>query len=269
MSAAPLGEQLASMLSRPPDFDAKSVPIRWSNLKLMCRSAAHYRYGIQFPRADSAAMRLGRYVHQLLLGGDPFVIWTGDRRAGKVWEAFAEEHSGEEIVTAKEAALALGMVESVRANDTAMELLTTGLPERHVDFTMAGRACSMRADVYTPNEITELKTTTDASPGRFPYLAKGLAYHAQLAWYMNGLRAAGLADPKRAAIVAVESKPPYVVQLFDVYPRALELGERIWRSCWEQVRICEDTAHFPGYVEGFAPFDLPEDDEPIFEQEEE
>ena len=89
-------------------------PVRFSNLRLMAKSPAHYRAALDGEREDTLAMRLGRLVHALVLGGD-YLVWDGTRR-GKEWDRFAEENAGREIVTASELAQAEPVAAAVSAS---------------------------------------------------------------------------------------------------------------------------------------------------------
>lgn len=236
------------------------APLHFSQLRNMARSPAHYRSALETPRADTPSMRLGRLVHTLVLGGPPFVVFDGTRR-GKAWTDFEAAHGGLEIVTVDEEAVALEIAASIRASDVA-QMLLGGMHELELSWEIAGRKCAGRLDVlgHDGKYVTELKTTTDAEPGRFMRTASRLAYPSQLDWYGNGLVAAGMVAPENYYIVAVETKPPYVVTPFEVTPHALELGRRTWRSWFERLRVCEESNSWPGYTLDIYPLDVPDDD---------
>ena len=87
-----------------------------------------------------------------------------------------------------------------------------------------------------------------------------MGYHAQLAWYADGAKAAGLVLAPRCYVVAVEMKPPHVVTCLELTDRALDMGRRAYRLWWERLMVCERSDYWPGYVEGIAPLDVPEDE---------
>ena len=228
-------------------------PIRWSYLREMRRSPAHYRYALTAPRTETPAMRLGTVVHALVFGQEAPPIWDGTRR-GKDWELFKADNPGT-IITADEAQLAGNIAAAVVANDQARRVLD-GLHEQRIDWTVAGRDCTGRVDVLGANWISDLKVTADASPERFPFHARRMGYHAQLAWYRNG---AMRGDECDLYLVAVEAKPPHPVTVFHLSPSACDMGERTWRGCFERLLVCEASDNWPGYVECIQELDALED----------
>jgi hypothetical protein len=233
----------------------------------MAKSPAHYNAAMETPRADSPAMRLGRLVHLLALEDPSGVsVWEGVRR-GKQWDEFSAAHVGQEIVSGAEMETAEAMAEAILCDTEARDLLT-GNREQSIAWQFGERRCAGRIDVWTPERVVELKTTTDAEPGRFARTAIRLAYHAQLAFYQAGLMAAGLGSPERAFIVAIETKPPYAITRFELTQRALEFGTRCYSLWLEQLLVCEASDSWPAYSQSIVPLDSPEDVNLIIDGEE-
>lgn len=231
-------------------------PVHFSRLKLMARSPLHYLAAEQGDGQDTPSMRLGRLVHFLVLGG-AFAVYDG-RRAGKEWEEFKTAHLGTEIFTASEVDTAQPIADAVFAHPDAVDLLT-GERERVIEWTMAGRACAGRVDVLGAGFVTDLKTAADAAPERFARQALRMGYHAQLDWYGYGAELAGLGKRPARFIVAVETKPPYVVQPFELSEAALEQGRRLWWGWWERLLGCERSGVWGGYANGIYPIDAVEE----------
>jgi len=235
-------------------------PVRWSNLKELRRSPAHYAYSLTAPRKETPAMRLGTAVHRLVLGGEALPVYDGTRR-GKEWDAFKAQHDdGATIITADEAETAQNIADAVMANEHAARVLT-GDHERRIQWEIAGRACVGTPDVIGVGFLSDLKTTVDSSPARLPFQARRMGYHAQLAWYRSGYGAFTGLDTSEfdLYVVAVESKPPHPVTVFQLTPSAIEMGERTWRSCFEQLLVCEASDSWPGYTSAIQPLDAIED----------
>ncbi len=108
--------------------------------------------------------------------------------------------------------------------------------------------------------VTELKTCAVGQPDRFAYNALKYGYHAQIAFYMEACRSAGLCDPTDAYIVAVESSAPYVVTTLKLTERAIEHGARLYRIWFERLLSCEKANEWPGYCQSIVALDAPEDD---------
>lgn len=244
-------------------FDPRTVPVRFSALKKFALSPLHYLSAIREPDdSDNLARRIGRGAHALMFG-QPVVVYTGKFRNGKQWDAFKAEHDGKaEILNQREMDQARRMVDALNDNALSRELLLNGATcEQRIDWRYLGRQCRSTPDAYKRDVVTDLKSTRVMPPGRFVSAATKMAYHAQVAFYSEALRTAGLANPSAAFIVAVESVPPYSVTNFEVTQRALEMGARTYRLWFEQLLACEASDSWPGYAEGAIPFDVPDDED--------
>ncbi len=250
------------------EFDYKSVPVRFSRLKNIGRSPAHYLYSIRYETPDSATMRQGRLVHAMLLGGlDGWVSYPGERR-GKDWTAFKEAHVGVEVTTDKEWSVASEIAAAVLADSEAMGHLD-GEHEVPLEFDYDGRACTARLDVLKPNGVTELKVTGNGHPDAFFRTAMKLAYPSQVDWYMRAAEQVRGNPMPYGHIVQVESKPPYNVSCLRLTANALEYGRKVWVGWFEQLRNCEDSGVFPGYTIGTQDFDVQNDVELTYADAEE
>ena len=232
------------------------APLRFSILKKMALSPAHARHAMQFPDdRDTPAMRLGRLAHACFLGLNVPTVFPGERR-GNVWKAFKAKHKGEDIVTEAEFETCSAMAAALHAHREARTLLM-GKREQTILFDFAGRPCRATPDVFTTGHLTDLKSTADASPHRFPYTAMRLGYHAQMAWYKDALIAAGFPAPGKLSLVAIETRPPYAVAVYAVTERAEDFGRRLYRTWIEEFLNCERSNDWPGYPPGVL--DAPED----------
>lgn len=255
-------------------IDPRTVPVRFSHLKQMALSPAHYRYAVQVDRDDTLSMRLGRGVHSLLLDRpDRVTVFTGKTRQGKVWEAFEAEaeRNNREVLNQREYEVAVGIANAVRSNAKAYELLLDGtVMESRIDWSMLGRACRSTPDARKPGVLVELKTGRTSQPERFVSSATWMSYHAQLAFYRSAIRWAG-GDVCEAYIVAVESAPPFPVTVLRVTERALDYGDRLVRLWFERLLQCEQSNEWPGYVQSVVEFDVTDDprDELVFGDEDE
>lgn len=236
-----------------------TTPIRYSHLRAIGRSPAHYRHACEGQREQTPAMRLGTIVHGLVLGGGQTVVYDGERR-GKAWADFAAAHEGRDIVTATEVARAVPIADAVAADPVAGPLLRApgARREETLSWSMEGLACQGTPDSFDPTTgiLLDLKTCSDASPRAFSRHAWSYSYHAQLAWYAHALTLAGH-TVRECLLVAVETSAPYGVTVHRLSPRLLEEGHRQWRAWWEQLRVCIAADQWPGYAETVCELDVP------------
>lgn len=245
--------------------------LHWSKLRNMARSPAHYFYECSAERTATPAMLLGTAVHTRVLGPGPahhddVVIYDGERR-GNAWRDFKAAHPGRAIVTAKEFDR-----DTARSKQMALAVLTDpaaapyleGTREQELRWTVAGRQCAGRVDVRG-SALVELKTVFDANPVRFYWHALRMGYLGQLGWYADGIVAAGHPAPTHAVIIAVESKPPHPVVVYELTEAALALGRQQWRGLFERLRVCEDSGVWPGYAIGPVALDVPESDDVVLD----
>jgi hypothetical protein len=250
--------------------------LRFSHLKHMGASPAHYRASLT-ASYDTPAMRLGRLVHLITLTPDRTVpVYEGTRR-GRDWESFKERHVHEETVyTSSEFDAAVAIKEAVHHDPFAARLLLEpGLREHRIEWTRAGRPCAGTPDHFNATTLIDLKTCASADPrrwqGRFGEIHKR-SYHAQLAWYADGIEAAGMPKPREAYLIAVETRAPFPVVVYRIEESELDAGRRQYSAWFEALRVCEEANHWPGYVQNVVSVEAEEDDEStelIFGDEEE
>lgn len=240
-------------------------PLRFSRLKLMAKSAAHFQAGFD---GESASMRKGSAVHAYLLGGAGKVVLYEGRRDPRIaaWRDFQAANDGKLILSPSELDAADGMRRSLEAHPRALALLG-GIQEQRIDWQDMGRACR-----GTPDAVhllpggkkvgVELKTSVTSHPERFQHQCRKMAYHAQCAWYKNGLERT-MAYPAGPVtefyVVAVESAVPYPVTVFRLDEESLRMGHKQNRLWLEQLLGCERTGHFPAYTEADVTLSVLED----------
>lgn len=238
-----------------------TIPIRYSHLSRMSRSALHYQAAASGTYyADTPAMRTGRLVHGLVLGGPSApVVYEGDRR-GKAWQEFQLLHDGAEIVTRAEADRAIPIADAVLGDPIAGPLVraVSARREKRIEWSIGGRACAGTPDSYDPATgiLLDLKTTTSARPADFARHTWAYHYHGQLSWYRHALETLG-ESVSTCLLVAVETAAPYGVSVHRLSSRILAEGERSWRAWWEQLMVCEATGQWPGYAESIVDLDVP------------
>lgn len=254
-----------SQLTRS-EYDALPDRVNFSTLKHMARSPEHYLWALLNKDEDTDAKLRGRAVHMNVFEPErfrsTFVVWE-DRRAGKLWEQFEKKAhmEGREVLTVGMHRLAVEIAAKVRTHPMLAKYLTGGRGEQTIQWTHevkpAGALdgysvqCKGRIDfISNLGPIVDLKSTEDASPEGFWWSARRYKYFAQAAWYCDGERkAAGSSETRPYLIAAIESKPPYVCQVYRVTPEQLEEGRDQYRTWLDRLHLCRRESKWPGYAE--------------------
>lgn len=232
-------------------------PVRFSRLKLMALSPAHY---LSATVDDTRSIELGAAFDHIVFGTRQVVAYPGKVRRGKEFDAFSAEHKDDLVVTQSELAEANAMAEAVFINKHAVEVLT-GTNQPELNWKWMGRDCQSHPDVIGPGfeYITDLKSSVSSNPDKFRWQALRMGYFAQLAFYGHAVEFLSGVRPKSYHIVCVESRPPYVVTVYRLTDRALELGRRCCRLWMERLLQCESSKFWPGYSQGVVALDAPDD----------
>lgn len=224
--------------------------VHFSTLKEMDRSPLHYRRAVDHGRADTTALRMGRVTHSLILTPEvaDVAVWSGGQRRGKAWEAFKAERADATIVTESEIANARAMRAAVERHPVARRLLAGGDAEVTVEWVDERTLLPCRARVDYLHElgsVVEVKTTKAAHPLAFSRASARYLYHAQLAFYVDGLRACGV-DVAYVRVIAIESAPPHDVCVYTVGEEVLDVGRRKVDGWLARVAECTASGRWPG-----------------------
>jgi hypothetical protein len=230
-------------------------PVRFSRLKLMAKSAAHYAAGFG---GETGPMRKGSALHAYLLGGSEKVVVFRDgirNKKSQKWIDFQLEHQGKHILIPSELAVVEGMRRSVEKHQRAMDLLDDGVQETRITWDLGGRACAGTPDVVKPmkdgKRLVELKSCDTSAPDLFKVKGRRMGYPAQVAWYGDGLERCLQYKPGKVVetyVVAVESTAPYPVTVFHL-GSILAVGRKQYRIWFEALRNCEQSNEFPAYAQ--------------------
>lgn len=244
-------------MSPNPDLWWQDVTLRYSLLKKMGTSPAHYRHAVLRDSDDSLCLRLGSITHAMLFD-QPYAVFTGKQRRGKDWDAFETEHADKPIANVTEATNCRCIVEALRNDPIASDLLFAPgmVHEERIDWTWRGRKFRSTPDARGNRRIVDLKTTRCADPERFRWDAIKFGYHAQLALYQQAALD-GLGEQiDELYIVAVESKAPYCVTTMRLTPTTVALGMQACCAWFERLRVCEESNSWPGYAMSVVDLDM-------------
>lgn len=242
--------------------------VNWSSLKHILTSPRHYLHNLRAPRVDTDALRLGRLIHAMVYEpdtvGSRYVVmprfhggmnddtaqragYDGGKQAKAAWESSLP--SGAEVVESDHYKRAAGMRDAILADPHARALVVGGKAEQPIEWVdrETGIRCRGRVD-HIDGVLSDLKST--ARIDSFGREAARFKYHAQIAWYANGLREAGYTLHDSPLFLAVESSLPHDVAVFTVPDEAIQAGDRLWRRALAVLAECRESGLWPGVSGG-------------------
>jgi len=157
---------------------------------------------------------------------------------------------------------------ALRAHPLASALLTSwGRPEQSAFWRdrETGVICRARYDVLPTGRtvlgrvlVPDYKTAKDAGPEAFAKAVHDRGYHQQAPFYLDGLRALGLAgDDAAFAFVVQEKTPPYLVAVYQLDTAALMIGAYRNRKALRIFAECTASGRWPGYSNDIETVSLP------------
>lgn len=227
--------------------------MHFSALKQFAYSPSHYASYISSGIKDTESMRIGRALHALVLQGIEPIVYTGDRRAGKDWDAFLIGNNAkkENILNISESKVVFEMAESVSRNDLASELIAAcHTKEKKVEWEMAGIQFAGTPDAYGDGILLDLKSCQSAFPRKFLWDANSRNYHAQLALYDIALGTQyvkGATSWREQYLIAVENVAPYNCVVYRSDDLRIDQG---YEKCLEWIaryKACVLSGNFGGY----------------------
>lgn len=220
-------------------------------------------------RPNKRAFDLGHAAHAAVLGvGLEVVIVqkvTKDKQrvdAEDYATKSAQEHrdaiyaEGKCPILAKEKAAVDAMALEIRRHPIASKLLDPehGKPEVSVFWHDEKHGIDRRARFdWLPNGdggqliVPDYKTTASAEPHAFAKSIFNFGYDMQAVFYMDAIRAAGIAEDVEFRFIAQETTAPYLITIHELDEIGLRLGrERVDRAC-ALFAECTATDIWPGY----------------------
>ncbi len=247
-----------------------SIPLlNHSTIKLAAKSPKHFRWALDNPEeaaTESDSKRLGTGTHMLLFEPEQFnslriappINPKTEKPYGsdsQKWAEYAAANPGKFIVSDQEVTAMRQMVESIRSNPGASDLLdaATSFEETAIwRDPITGLWCKGRLDGRVEGVcLLDIKTTRDLAT--FPRSIIDYSYHTQNVWYCDGMEAMRRPETKMI-FIAVENTAPYDCQVVEIEEETLSMARELVRGWRETVRRCQQTGRWYG-VQG-DPLDL-------------
>lgn len=232
---------------------------------------AIFRYEQRNPPPPSAAMLFGTAAHAVVLEGERGIEvvdapnWlTGAAKAAKK-EILSR---GGIPVLPRELETLRAMAAEVHAHPIASALLARdrGRPEQTLIWRDGATGVWRRALLdWLPHPhggrviLVDYKTTADAAPAEIAKSVHDYGYGQQSDWYLDGLKALGLAGQHEPAFVFVfqQKTPPYLITVAELDAPAMRIAAAKNRRALEIYAECTRTGYWPGHADDVVQLALP------------
>lgn len=208
------------------------------------------------------AFDFGSVAHQILLGGgsDIEIIEADSWRTNAAKEQREKARAdGRTPILEADNERAMALVAAVLAHPIAGAIFTAGGQAEQSLYWIdpeTGVTCRGRVDWVHPRAIVDLKTTINASPGKFSRALVDYGYALQAAWYTEGWEAVtGQALP--FVHVVVEKEPPHLVAVYQIDHDALVYGADKAAQARRIFAECESSGEWPAYSNEIELVSLP------------
>lgn len=227
---------------------------------------ALYRYWADHPQDHKRAFDFGHAAHREVLGIGPglTVIDAADWRTKGAREKRDEAYAAGLVpLLAEEHDAVQDMAAALREHPFASALFTNGRPEQSM-FWLDGDVMRRAMLDWLPDSnggrvvVPDYKTCVSAEPRKLQKTIADYGYHQQGDWYLDGLRALGLADDTAVFLLVFQEKtPPYLVTVAQVDVTALRIGRHLNRAAIDLYARCVAADRWPGYSDEVEVVSLP------------
>lgn len=233
---------------------------------------ALFKYEQDHPSGPKKVFELGHAAHKLVLGEGPELVRidADEWRTKAVKEEVAEARAAGAVpLKPAEYDQVQEMAAALRDHPFAGRLFTPGqgLPEQSLFWNDERTGVPLRARLdWLPILsdggrllIPDYKTTRDASPEAISKTVHDLGYHQQARWYLDAVKALGLAGAQEPAFLFVmqEKTPPYLVTVTELTDMTLHIGGALNRWAIDIFQRCTEAGQWPGYADDVVYTSLP------------
>lgn len=230
-----------------------------SRLANMSVCPAYFKWCEDNPQEPSEDMVLGSAFHKIVLEPETFydefaVMPNVDGRTtqGKLLKKqFDETKGNKQVITQDQYDTICGMRDSIISNPYARKLINGNI-EQSMYFTddLTKVECKCRPDVWRKVAdrvvITDLKSAKSVMPNDFMRDCVKYHYDLQTAMYRDGAsKVLGVSkDNIDFVFIAVEKKPPYLLNIMQADTYVIQKGEADFREYIGTYAECLDTSNW-------------------------
>lgn len=243
------------------DYHSDTTAISKSRLAKMSVCPQYFKWCEDNPQEPSEDLIVGSAFHKLVLEPDTFgqefvVMPIIDRRTkqGKeLYEQFVLSSEGRSVITQDQYDTICAMRDSVLSNKYAVALLK-GVHEQsfYTEDEFTKERVKARPDCYRNVQdrivITDLKSCRSAISEDFMRDVVKFSYDLQA--YMYSMIISNVMKVPQENVdfvfIAVEKKPPYMINILQADQFVLERGEALFREYIGKYHECKETNHWYG-----------------------
>lgn len=230
------------------------------------QSPAHYWHNVNNPSLPTPAQALGTAIHQAILEPklfkesavvEPVFSGTGSRAAREEWHL---ENHGKTILKQDQLDAIHKILESISHHKQASKLMSSGAAEKSFFWKDAETdvQCKARPDFIREGHIIiDVKSTEDASYHAFQKDVAKYGYAVQAAMYLEGVSVVLNQQFDTFIIVAIEKRPPYALQCFQLDENTIREGQHLLHKGLATLKSCQASGIYPAYGEQIVPLALP------------
>lgn len=239
--------------------------LNYSGSKELLKSPAHFRLYVTAEREQTKALRLGSYVHALVL--EPVkarlafaIAPICDRRTkdGKaIYEAFTSAlEPGTTVLSADEAEEANLIAAAAKGC-----IDRHGFKFKHTElmFLASYMDCPIKAAIDAVGEsdgyLYDLKTCEDASPAGFLKAVRAYRYNLQANFYKAAYQAGFREHVQGFRFICVE-KETLQTAVYELGPDLMAYGYTDFVKALETYKACMASGEWPGYAQDIQTLDL-------------
>jgi hypothetical protein len=228
---------------------------------------AHAKQYMEKGRKDTPALKFGRAVDTYILEPTRFaekylISPDCDKRSKEnkqIWKDFEDSLDGREYITQEELEKIISIYSKVMES-SAMRLIQGGRSQVCAVWMdkPTGLLCKSRWDYYAPKVpmITDMKSTTDASPDGFSYSLYKYGYFQQAGFYCMGHEAL-TGEEAFFTILALEKEEPYVKSAYELGMKTIEAGKNAARRALDAYAECKKNDRWPEFSDKITMLDMP------------
>lgn len=226
----------------------------------------------------TAAFRIGSAAHCAILEPDKFAVHYAQRPSGidrrtkdgkAAWERFAAQHAGKDFLDSEECSQIVAMIDAVRCNPLAGQLLAQGCAELSWRVESGAIPLQCRTDWFSREGcalsggrpyVADIKTidSLDSDAFRsFERAAFSYGYHRQAGFYLPLITEILGVPVTDFFFIAVEKVEPFGVAVFRLTDEAIATGQDESLADLRRLKICRDSDNWPNIEPEVTEIGLP------------